>query len=219
MRKAPKESATKFSIGTKKKGNDNNIWMIVKIKNGVKRWQKKKKTKKTKKKKKTKKTKKTKKKLKNKENKITVEILKSLKKKYNVTTAGNKKEIAEGLWRVTGHAMNNRDLERIVPLLSRKYKKQAEKLLAERGTDPIVNYKGMWKPMPKPLGKMSRTELIKHLRGFRDIWERVTTRNMDLDDERLQEESNKNLRSLLKFYFSDSAKQMAGNWLRKTSTL
>ena len=77
----------------------------------------------------------------------------------------------------------------------------------------------MWKPIPKPLEKMSRTELIKHLRKFRDVWERETSRNTDLSDERLQEESNKNLRSLLKFYFSDSAKQMAGNWLRKTAPM
>ena len=41
MRKGPEESATKFSVGTKKKGNDGNMWVIVKNKNGVKRWQKK----------------------------------------------------------------------------------------------------------------------------------------------------------------------------------
>ena len=42
MRKGPEASATKFSVGTKKKGNDGNIWMIVKTKNGMKRWQEKK---------------------------------------------------------------------------------------------------------------------------------------------------------------------------------
>ena len=40
MRKGPEESATSFSIGFKKKGNDGNIWSIVKNKNGVKRWKK-----------------------------------------------------------------------------------------------------------------------------------------------------------------------------------
>ena len=40
MRKGPEESATLFSVGIKKKGNDGNMWMIVKNKNGVKRWQK-----------------------------------------------------------------------------------------------------------------------------------------------------------------------------------
>ena len=41
MRKGPEESATLFSVGTKKKGNDGNLWVIVKNKNGVKRWNKK----------------------------------------------------------------------------------------------------------------------------------------------------------------------------------
>ena len=41
MRKSPKESATLFSVGIKKKGNDGNMWIIAKNKNGVKRWQKK----------------------------------------------------------------------------------------------------------------------------------------------------------------------------------
>ena len=41
MRKGPEESATKFSVGTKKKGNDGNMWVIVKNKNGIKRWAKK----------------------------------------------------------------------------------------------------------------------------------------------------------------------------------
>ena len=43
----------------------------------------------------------------------------------------------------------------------------------------------------------------------------VTTRNRDLSDERLKEETEKDLRGLLKFYFSDEAKQIAGDWLRK----
>ena len=46
MRKGPEESATKFSIGTRKKGNDGNAWVITKNKNGVKRWQRTRKTKK-----------------------------------------------------------------------------------------------------------------------------------------------------------------------------
>ena len=39
-RPSPSESATKFKVGTKKKGNDGNMWIIVKNKNGVKRWSK-----------------------------------------------------------------------------------------------------------------------------------------------------------------------------------
>ena len=39
MRQAPQESATKFAIGTKKRGNDGNMWIIVKTKT-TKRWSK-----------------------------------------------------------------------------------------------------------------------------------------------------------------------------------
>jgi hypothetical protein len=37
-RKGPSYSATKQRIGTKKKGNDGNMWKIVENKNGIKRW-------------------------------------------------------------------------------------------------------------------------------------------------------------------------------------
>ena len=39
-RPSPSESATLFKLGTKKEGNDGNIWEIVKNINGVKRWKK-----------------------------------------------------------------------------------------------------------------------------------------------------------------------------------
>ena len=207
-RKGPEESATKFSVGIKKIGNDGNTWTITKNKNGVKRWQK------TKRKKKTRKRR-TRKIFKSKKDKITSKILRALKKKYNVTTTGNKKEMAEGLWTVHGGSMSDDDLQKIIPLLSKRDRKDAEKLLSRRGKNPVINYKGMWMPHPKPLRKMSRKELIKYLRHFRNVWERETTRNSDLSDERLDEESDKDLRGLLEFYFSNQAKQIAGDWLRK----
>jgi hypothetical protein len=206
-RKGPTSSATKFSIGTRKKGNDGNAWVITKNKNGVKRWQRTKKSKK-----KSKKT--TRKIFKSKKDKITSKILFALKKKYSVTTTGNKKEMAEGLWVVRGGSISNDDLQKIIPLLSKRDRKDAGKLLSKRITEPVSNYKGMWIPQPKPLSKMSRKELIKHLRNFRNAWERETTRNQDLSDERLKEESDKDLRGLLEFYFSDESKQAAGDWLR-----
>ena len=149
------------------------------------------------------------------EKKSTVKVLKSFKKKYGVTTTGNKKEMAEGLWTVHGGSMSDDDLLLIIPLLSKRDRKEAEKLLSKRITEPVINYKGMWMPQPKPLRKMSRKELIKYLRHFRNVWERETTRNSDLSDERLDEESDKDLRGLLEFYFSNQAKQIAGDWLRK----
>jgi len=38
LRKGPSESATKFKVGTIKKGNDNNMWKIVVNKKGIQRW-------------------------------------------------------------------------------------------------------------------------------------------------------------------------------------
>ena len=215
MRKGPEESATKFSVGIKKKGNDGNVWSIVKNKNGVKRWKKTQKKRKKRRKNKTRKIFKSKLKKVGQEKKITVKILKLFKKKYGVTTTGNKKEMAEGLWTVHGGSMSNDDLALIIPLLSKWDKKEAEKLLSDRNKKHIIDYKGMWIPQPKQLNKMSRKELIKYLRHFRNAWERETTRNQDLHDIRLKEESDKDLRELLKFYFSDEAKQIAGDWLRK----
>ena len=40
LRPSPTESATTFKVGDKKKGNDGNMYVIIKDKNGVKRWKK-----------------------------------------------------------------------------------------------------------------------------------------------------------------------------------
>lgn len=37
-RPSPSESATLFKVGTVKKGNDGNMWIIIQTKSGVKRW-------------------------------------------------------------------------------------------------------------------------------------------------------------------------------------
>lgn len=39
-RKGPSESATKFPVGTEKKGNDGRLWVVVVNKNGVQHWKK-----------------------------------------------------------------------------------------------------------------------------------------------------------------------------------
>ncbi len=62
---------------------------------------------------------------------------------------------------------------------------------------------------------MTREELIKNLQKFRDSWEKITTRDQDLSDERLNGEPTERLRKLIKFYYSDSAKFLAEDWLRK----
>ena len=54
--------------------------------------------------------------------------------------------------------------KKIIPLLSKRDRKEAEKLLSKRGKNPVSNYKGMWIPQPKPLRKLCHDmkELIKH---------------------------------------------------------
>lgn len=212
-RKGPSESATKYKVGTKKKGNDGNIWIIKKTSNGTHRWNKINSTKKIK----SKSTLKSKSKIDKtiSEKDITLEKLKQLKKKYNITVNGSKSDLANGLWRVRRSAINKSDLLQILPLLNKENKNQVEKLLKNINTKPVNNYKGMWKPLPKQISNMSREELIKNLRSFRNAWEKITTRDQDLSDERLREESNEQLKKLIKFYYSDEGKNLAAEWLRK----
>lgn len=207
-RKGPSESATKYKVGTRKLGNDGNVWIIKKASNGVQRWTKIKNN--------------STKKLKSKKNNktiskkdISLEKLKQLKKKYQVTVSGSKSDLANGLWRVRRSAINKSDLILILPLLNKENKKEVEKLLKNINDKPITNYKGLWKPLPKPINNMSREELIKNLKSFRNAWEKITERNQDLDDERLKEESTEELRKLIKFYYSDEGKNLAAEWLRK----
>ncbi len=206
MRKGPNDSATKFKVGTKKIGNDGNYWIIKKNKNGIQRWVKDNKRKSKRK---------TIKKVKSiKSNELTIEKLRMMKKKYKVTVNGSKSEIVNGLWRVRGSSLSDKDLELILPYLQKDYKKSAEKLLNERKDKPIKDYKGMWKPLPKPLKNMKRNELIKYLQEFRDNWEKITTKNQDLHDDRLNIETDDMLRNLLEFYFSEDAKHIAEDYLR-----
>lgn len=207
-RKGPSESATKYKVGTKKLGNDGNIWIIKKTSNGIQRWTKVKNNS----------TKKIKSKPNNKtltKKDISVEKLKELKKKYQVLVSGSKSDLANGLWRVRRSAMNKSDLMLILPLLNKQNKKEVEKLLKNINDKPITNYKGLWKPLPKPINNMSREELIKNLKSFRNAWEKITTRDQDLSDERLKEESTDELKKLIKFYYSDEGKNIAAEWLRK----
>ena len=202
-RKGPSESATKFKKGTKRRGNDGNMWVIASTSSGTQRWQK---INVLKKKNSTKKTKNT---------IANTNDLRQLKKKYSVSINGSKKEMANGLWTVRGESMSSEDIQHILPILDNINKKEAEKLLQRRNTNVITNYKKMWKPMPKPLNQMTREEIVNELRSFRNAWEKITTRSMDLSDMRLGYESLTSLKSLLKDYYSDESKLQAEEWLRK----
>ena len=71
----------------------------------------------------------------------------------------------------------------------------------------------MYEIIKKPIGSMNRAELIKKLQKFRDSWERITKGDQDLSDERLRVEKTQDLRKLIKFYYSDEAKNLAEEWL------
>jgi hypothetical protein len=240
-RKAPSESANDFTLGTKKRGNDGNMWVIIQTKNS-KRWsklnenklQKTKKTKKTKKNiiykiikgnNKTKKysiykiikrNNKTKKYTihKSKKNDISIDKLRQLLKKYHASFNGSKENMAQGLFRLRRATIESNDLELIYNLLDKGQKIKATKLIQDRINKPITNYRGMYEPPPRPISSMSRDELIKNLQKFRNSWEKITTRDTDLSDERLNDEPTDRLRNLIKFYYSDDAKLLAEEWLR-----
>ena len=109
---------------------------------------------------------------------MSVETLKKLKIKHEVSTSGTKKDMAYGLWTVRGSSLYNEDLLLIKDLLPKKTQKEVEKIIKTREMKPIINYRGMWKAKPgSPLSKMPRDELIRNLRLFRNAWEKITTKN------------------------------------------
>jgi hypothetical protein len=216
-RQAPSESANNFTLGTKKRGNDGNMWVIIQTKNS-KRWSKLNKTKKTNNQRTNQRNNqnKTKKNIIhiNKKNTISVDKLKQLLKKYNVTTSGSKENMAQKLFRLRRATIESNDLELIYNLLDKTQQKKATKLIQDRINKPITNYRGMYEPPTKPISSMTREELIKNLQKFRASWEKITTRDQDLSDERLNSEPTERLRNLIKFYYSDDAKFLAEDWLR-----
>jgi hypothetical protein len=213
VRQGPTESATLFSEGATKRGNDGNMWTIVVTDSGVHRWSRvKNKTNKTVKNKTVKNKTVLSEPLEN-EN-ISQEALIKLTKKYHVTSSGSKKKLAERLWYVSGSTMTAKDLHKIVHLLSKDDQRKVNGEIKKQIEEPITNYMGMWYPQPKPLTDMSRSELLKHVRNFRESYEKITTRNQDLGDERLLEETDKELRNHLKWYFSDAARILSEGWLR-----
>jgi hypothetical protein len=214
-RKGPTESANNFTIGTKKRGNDGNMWVIIQTKNS-KRWSKVNNTKKTNNKGNNQGNHQTKKYTihKSKKNDISVDKLRQLLKKYNASFNGSKENMAQKLFRLRRATIESNDLELIYNLLDKAQQKKATKLIEDRISKPITNYRGMYEPPPRPISSMTRAELIKNLQKFRDSWEKITTRDTDLSDERLNDEPTDRLRNLIKFYYSDDAKFLAEEWLR-----
>lgn len=147
---------------------------------------------------------------------ISLEKLKQLSKKYTLITSGSRKMLAQRLWRIRGSMLASKDLELIFHLLDKSQQKKATRRMVNRISKPITNYKGMYEVNKKPISSMTRDELIKNLQKFRDSWEKITTRDQDLSDERLNDETTDALRKLIKFYYSNNAKLLAEDWLRKS---
>jgi hypothetical protein len=216
-RKGPSESATIFPIGTIKKGNDGNKWKIIETGTGVHRWSKMTDIKHpfhhntTVKNKNSSKV--------DVENDISLTRLKQISKKNSVSTTGKSKgEIAELLFNIRGNALSTDELQEIHYLLPSKQKKEARQMVATQTETPITDYKGMWKLAPKPLREMSHKEMINSLRKFRDAWEKNTGRNQDLSDEKLARDmTDKDLLQRLEYYYSETAKNQAANWIRDNS--
>jgi hypothetical protein len=215
-RKGPPESATAFSVGTVKRGNDGNMWKIITTVAGIHRWSIIKGNNSA-----TKNNKTVKKRssvyidTQPKKKDISLTELKNLATKYSVLSSGkSKSHIALVIFKIRSIGLSIADLKKIIPFLPSKEKREAKQMLMKQNENPITDYKGMWKPLPKPLNKMSRREMINNIRKFRDAWEEETGRNQDLHDERLAEEKDKTLREHLTWYYSETAKNMAGNWIR-----
>jgi hypothetical protein len=217
VRKGPSESATKFSVGFVKKGNDGNMWKIVATAAGVHRWSK------------IQgvsgasgartpnhnKTVKNNKNIDKNTDNVSLEDLKKLAKKHKVLSAGKSKgELALLIFNIRGTGLSTEELKKIVDLLSGKDKRKAKEMIANQSGNSITDYRGLWRPAPKPINKMSRNEIINNLRKFRDAWEHEQGRNQGLSDEIMAGESETNLRERLSWYFSETAKNQAANWIR-----
>ena len=222
VRKGPSESATKFSIGFVKKGNDGNMWKIVTTAAGVHRWSKVSAGARTSgaRTPNHNKTVKNIKNIKNNDNdknndNVSLDELKKLAKKHNVLSSGKSKgSLALLLFNIRGTGLSTEELKKIVDLLPSKDKRKAKEMIANQSENKITDYRGLWKPAPKPVDKMSRNEIINNLRKFRDAWEHEQGRNQGLSDEIIAGESETNLRERLSWYFSETAKNQAANWIR-----
>jgi len=220
IRKSPTESATMFGVGDVKKGNDGNTWKIIATSSGVHRWQKLtnarsktiKKSKRVDDKDKDKDIQKSS--LSKNVSISTAELVKIGKKNKVLTSGASKGALALRIYKIRSTGLSKEDLEKIVDLLPSKDKRKAKKMIEQQKENPVTDYRGMWKPAPKALNKMSRREMIRSLCGFRDAWEREMGRNQDLSDERIAGETDKNLRERLTSYYSETMKNQAANWIR-----
>jgi hypoxanthine phosphoribosyltransferase len=77
------------------------------------------------------------------------------------------------------------------------------------------DYKGLWKPVPNGLSKMSRKNLLKEVNSIRIKWENYTGISQQLDSFIIKDWKDKELRDTIKFYSSKETKQTAKKWIEK----
>lgn len=70
----------------------------------------------------------------------------------------------------------------------------------------------MIRPETVSVSKMSRAQLIKKLRYWRDRWERASGKHQDLDNERLREMPLVALRKALRGYQSDESREWLADY-------
>ena len=142
-RKGPSESATAFSVGTVKMGNDGNMWKIIITSTGIHRWSVIKSNNGTTNTGTTKKNKMVKNKtvktrssvyadasIEPNKKDISLTELKKLATKYKVLSSGkSKSQLALLIFNIRSHGMTTSDLEKIVHLLPSKEKRKAKLMI------------------------------------------------------------------------------------------
>ena len=88
----------------------------------------------------------------------------------------------------------------------RKRTKKIDNLITDKDFNIILN-----RPK-KSISKMNRSQLIRELKKYRNAWQNITNKHADLDDERLNSETTKELRLLLKGITTDEIKVIAKKW-------
>lgn len=88
-----------------------------------------------------------------------------------------------------------------------KGKTDAEQKAQE--VDDAVRKLGLWKPMPKSLGTMSRPSLVKNYKKFRDTWERLAGHEYDMPDVLVFGLTDRQLRERLEDFHSDEYRELA----------
>ena len=79
------------------------------------------------------------------------------------------------------------------------------------------NYSNLCGTYSTPIFKMNRDELLSKIKLYRNNWEKLTKRSMDQDDEYLETLSVKDLRNIIKWYYSEDCRKNSREYLNKKS--